>query len=83
MTAIGYMLFGLGCILGLFGEVKFLVVAYRRSLWWFFGCLFIPLVALLFFLLNIKATWRPVLVSTVGFIIAGIGYRAGGFGFLP
>ncbi len=38
------VLLALGLIVGLYGEVRFLVVTYNRNLWWFFGCLFAPLV---------------------------------------
>lgn len=82
MTAVAYILFGLGCILGLIGDLRFLVVAYRQGLFWFFGCLFLPFVNLAFLALNFRQTWRPALLSTVGFIVAGIGYWAGGFDFL-
>jgi hypothetical protein len=55
MIAIGYILLTLGIIAGVVGEVMFLVVAYKRSLLWFFGCLFIPIVCWIFFFLNMKA----------------------------
>jgi len=82
MTLLGYILVGIGGIVGLIGDLKFLVVAYRRSLFWFFGSLFLPLVGLIFFLLNVKETWRPVMLSTIGFLIAAMGCWAGGFDFL-
>ncbi|MBI3417648.1 MAG: hypothetical protein HY043_20340 [Verrucomicrobia bacterium] len=82
MTLLGYILFGLGCLAGLVGDVQFLVVAYRHGLTWFFTCLFLPFVGLLFFLLHVRETWRPVLLSTVGFVVASTGYVIGGFGFL-
>ena len=83
MTVLGYILFGVGCIIGLVGDMKFLVVAYRRSLLWLFGCLFFPPVGLIFFLLNVRETWKPFVLSTVGFLIAGLGYWVGGSDFLP
>lgn len=82
MTALGYILFGVGCIACLLGDIRFLVVAYRHGLGWFFTCLFVPLVALLFFLLHTRETWRPVVLSLAGFIVAGMGYIIGGFDFL-
>jgi hypothetical protein len=36
MVALGYALLALGFIVGLYGEIRFLVVAYNRNLWWFF-----------------------------------------------
>ena len=82
MTAIGYILFALGLVAGLIGDVRFLVVAYRHGLGWFFTCLFLPFVGWLFFLFHAKETWRPVALSTGGFIVAGIGYWIGGFAFV-
>ena len=82
MTALGTILFGLGCVVGLVGDVQFLVVAYRHSLSWFFLCLFIPVVGLLFFVLHTRETWRPALLATGGLIVASIGYWIGGFDFL-
>ena len=82
MAALGCFLFGLGCLAGLVGEVRFLVVTYRHGLVWFFTCLLLPFVSLLFFLLHLRETWRPVLLSTAGFIVASIGYGVGDFEFL-
>jgi hypothetical protein len=44
MVAIGYVLLVLGLIYGLYWQIKFLTIAYDRSLWWLFGCLFVPFV---------------------------------------
>jgi hypothetical protein len=82
MTILGYILFILGCIVGLAGDIRFLVVTYRHGLGWFFTCLFVPFVGWLFFLFHAKEAWRPVALSTGGFIVAAIGYAIGGFNFL-
>jgi hypothetical protein len=82
MTAFGIILFGLGLLLGIFGQVRLLVMAYRHSLAWFFGCLLVPFAIFIFFLLNVKQTWRPLVLATFGFVVTGIGYWAAGFQFL-
>ena len=82
MTTAGYILFWLGMIVGLVGDLMFLAVVFRKSLLWFFGCLLVPLVGLIYFLFNTKQTWKPVLISYAGLLIAGIGYWLGGFSFL-
>lgn len=82
MTVLGYILFGLGCIAGLVGEVRFLVITYRHGLVWFFTCLFIPFVGFFFFMSHFRETWRPVLLSTAGLIVASVGYWIVGFDFL-
>jgi FtsH-binding integral membrane protein len=73
MKPLGYALLNLGVIVCLYGEVRFLVVAYKRNLWWFFGCLFVPLVSWIFFFLNLKATIRPFALSLLGLIVAVLG----------
>ncbi len=82
MLILGAILFGLGLVIWLAGEVRLLVLAYRQSLFWFFGCLFVPIVTWIFFLLNVKQAWKPVAVANIGFIVTGLGYWAGGFQFL-
>jgi hypothetical protein len=81
MTVLGYILVCIGMMIGLFGEVRLLVVAYHRSLLWYFGCLFVPLVGLAFFLLHFRNTWRPITLWTVGLLIAVVGCWAGGIDF--
>jgi len=78
MSIIGYILLILGCIICVVGEVMFLTVAYKRSLLWFFGCLFVPIIWLIFFFMNFRATARPFAVSVVGFLVACLGGRMAG-----
>ncbi len=63
----------LGFIIGLYGEIRFLVVAYKRNLWWFFGCLFLPIVGWVFLAFNLKTTIKPFALSLIGLIVAGLG----------
>jgi hypothetical protein len=78
MNLLGEILLWVGCLICLFGEVKFLAVAYRRGLPWFFGCLFIPLAGLAFCFFNFRRTWKPAALSSIGFLIAVAGCRACG-----
>lgn len=73
MIVIGHILLALGLVVALIGYVKFLTVAFKRSLWWFFGCLFIPFVHIAFLLLNWKATAKPFGISLLGLLLAGAG----------
>jgi len=73
MAAVGCILLAAGLITGLVGAVMFLTVAYRRSLWWFFGCLFIPIIWIIFFLMNVRATIKPACLSLLGFLLACCG----------
>ena len=82
MTVLGYILFGLGCLVGLAGDIRFMVITYRHGLIWFFTCLFLPVIGWIFFLMFFKEAWRPVLLSTGGFVVACFGYWIGGLDFL-
>ena len=73
MVALGYIVLVLGLIVWLYGQARFLVVAYKRNLWWFFGCLFVPLVDWLFLFLNFKATLKPFGLILLGLTTAVVG----------
>lgn len=82
MTAIAYILFTLGWIIALAGNLRFLVLAYRRGTGWFLACLLLPVVSWIFFVIYFKEAWRPVALSIAGFVLLGIGYFIGGSSFL-
>jgi hypothetical protein len=79
MVIIGYILLAVGCIAGLAGGVMFLNVAYRRNLVWFFGCLFVPLVAGVFLFTHWRAAWKLYALSLLGFIAACVGAVVSGY----
>ena len=78
MAVGGYILLWVGLMTFVVGDIMFLTVAYRRSLWWFFGCLFIPIVWIIFFLMNLKATLKPTCLSLLGLLLAVLGSWMGG-----
>jgi len=82
MAILGGILFAIGLVIGLAGDVRFMVLTYRHGLGWFFTCLFLPLVSWIFFAFHFKEAWRPCIASIGGFLLAGIGYALGGFDFL-
>ena len=82
MTALGYTLFWLGGVIGLYGDFLFLAVASRQGKVCLCSCLLVPPVAVAFFFTHAKLTWRPVLLSVAGFVLAAAGCWAGGFDFL-
>ena len=78
MSVIGCILLAVGIIGCIYGQVRFLVLAYNQSLWWFFGCLFVPLLDWVFLFLNFKAAVKPFGLSLLGLLVAGVGgYMAG------
>jgi hypothetical protein len=79
MVIVGYILLVIGFIVCVVGEAVFLVVAYKHSLLWFLGCLFVPVICWIFFFLNMKATIKPFCLQVLGFLLAGLGAYMAGF----
>jgi FtsH-binding integral membrane protein len=73
MVVLGCILLFFGVVIGLVGEVMSLAVAYKSSLWWFLGCLFIPIVAWIFLFLYFKAAAKPFGLQIIGLALAGLG----------
>jgi hypothetical protein len=73
MPTLGHILLAAGLLVALIGQAMFLAVAFRRSLWWFFGCLFLPFVDLVFLILNWRAAARPFGIALLGLLVAGLG----------
>ena len=73
MAIIGYTLLVVGLIASFYWQLRFLVVAYNQSLCWFFGCLFVPLVDLLFLCLHFKAAAKPYGLTLLGLLVAFVG----------
>ncbi len=73
MLVIGYILLGLGFLIGLYWQLRFLAVAYDRSVWWLLGCLLVPFVDFVFLCLNFRAIRKPFGLSLLGFAVAGLG----------
>jgi len=69
MVALGDILLGLGLIVCLYGEARFLAVARNRSDFWFFGCLFLPFVDYLFLLLNFRIAVKPFVLTLLGLML--------------
>jgi len=68
-----------GFILFLLGGVLFLVAAFRVSIWWLLGCLFVPFVQLFFLFFHWSTAWKPFLIQVVGIIVMLVGsFQAGG-----
>ena len=82
MIVTGHILLVVGLITALAGEVMFLAVAFKRSFWWFFGCLFVPLVDIVFLILNFRRTAKPFGIALLGLVVAGLGdYLTGNIRF--
>jgi hypothetical protein len=73
LIAVGRLLLILGFMAALTGQVMFLTVAYRHSLGWFLGCLFVPFISLIFLLLNMRETVKPLGITIAGLVAIGVG----------
>jgi len=82
MIALAYIFLIPGVLLGLYGNLRFLVMANRHGAGWLFACMFLPLAEWVFFLLYTKETWRSVAFSLGGFVLACFGCALGRFSFL-
>lgn len=64
-----YALLILGMILACVGGIWLLVVAFKESVWWGLGSLFIGPVALVFTILHWQVAKKPFLISLAGTIL--------------
>lgn len=78
MIVVGQILLTIGLVVAVVGQVMFLRVAFKRSLAWFFGCLFLPWVDIIFLCSNFKATAKPCGIAGFGVLIAGLGANMAG-----
>jgi hypothetical protein len=73
VSIIGLMLLVVGIPVCFYWQLRFLVVIYNYSRWWFFGCLFVPFVDCAFVLLHFKISRKPVGLSWLGLLLTGLG----------
>jgi hypothetical protein len=70
----------LGLVLGIVGNLWIVVLCFQTGILWGLGSLFVPPVGLLFCILNIRETWKPLLLAVVGWglFLSHAGQAAGG-----
>lgn len=73
MELLGTALLFLGLAISVVAGIWFLVVAFRQSILWGLGCLFVPFVSLIFLIVHWSEAKRPFLWSLIALIpiIAG------------
>ena len=69
METLGMIIWGIGLLISVIGGIWFLVVAFRETIWWGLGCLFIPIVALVFLIMHWGNAAKPFFVSLLGVVI--------------
>jgi hypothetical protein len=72
-AVLGYVMLFAGIFICIYWQMRFLVVTYRCSPWWFFGCLFVPFVDLAFVVFNFKIARKSYGLSLLGLILFGLG----------
>lgn len=76
-------LFYLGGLIALVGAIWLLVVAFKKSIWWGLGSLFVPFVSLIFVILNWQDSKKPFLIQVAGVVLCLIGaWKVGNAGYL-
>jgi hypothetical protein len=72
METLGMIIGGIGGIISLIGGIWFLVVAFRETIWWGLGSIFIPFVSLIFLIIHWSDAKKPFFVSLLGAVIVVI-----------
>ena len=78
MIIVGYILVIIGSVLCLVGEVMLLVVSFRKGLGWFFGCMLIPPLWLVFLAYYFREAMKPLAIAIVGIALALLGAKMAG-----
>lgn len=73
MEIIGLILLVIGCVISAVAGIWFLVVAFRESVLWGLGCLFIPFASLIFLIMHWSEAKRPFLWSLLAIVPIAIG----------
>jgi hypothetical protein len=69
----GMLLIVIGGLVALYGLVVMLINAFKASLLWGLGSLFIPLVLLVFVIMNWAENMKPFLIYLGGFVLMVVG----------
>jgi hypothetical protein len=72
MEIVGMIILAIGGIVSLVGGIWFLVVAFRQTIWWGLGCIFIPFVWLIFLIMHWGEAKNPFFVSLLGGVIIAV-----------
>jgi hypothetical protein len=64
----------LGVIIAAVGGIWLLVVAFQKSVWWGLGSLLVPMVSLVFVILNWQDSKKPFLIQLAGLALGSVGF---------
>ncbi len=77
MGEAGAILMVVGLIIAFVGAIMFLVTAFRASVLWGLGCLFVHPVSLIFLIIHWREAKKPFGIETLGLVLAVIGAMMG------
>ena len=83
MGAIGTILMAVGWLIAAIGSIWIIVIAFKESVLWGLGSIFIPFVILIFVFTHWNDTKKPFLISIGGMVLFGLGVLIGGPGMIP
>ena len=73
MEPIAYFLIFAGVALGIVYNFKLLIIAFSKSPFWGLGCLFFPIVSLIFIAQHWKETQKPFMKTIYSVLLCVIG----------
>ena len=76
MGTIGGILAGVGGLLMLVGTIMLLIRAFKESVWWGLGSLFVPFVILIFAVMNLSDCKKGLLLWAAGLVLYFVGFGA-------
>ena len=78
MDVIGTIIIIIGAIVMIVGGIMLLIVAFKESIWWGLGSIFIPFVALIFVIMHWQKSKKAFFIWLAGFVVYIIGMVLGG-----
>jgi FtsH-binding integral membrane protein len=74
MEILSIILICIGVIIGLVFGIQLLILAFRTSIWWGLGYIFVPLVGLIFVIVHWSEAKKPFLLSllSIPFYVGGL-----------
>jgi hypothetical protein len=63
----------IGMLVGVVGEIMLLVAAFKQSVWWGLGCIFIPFVVFIFIALYWQVAKKPFFIELAGAALSILG----------
>jgi len=77
MGALSILLILAGIGIALVGNIQILIMAFRESVLWGLGILFVPFVGLIFVVMRWQDCWKPFLTNVAGIVVLWIGMGMG------